>query len=282
MKAQLIDLASLRFKLKSLPWSLHLGPIITGFWIILALIIPWITAIDPNAIDLNNVLKAPGEHGVLGTDHVGRDVFIRVIYAARIDLTLGFLGVIIPMLIGVFIGVLSGYFGGRLDMVMMRLVDIIVAFPFLILVLAIVAVLGPGFVNIIVALAVVGWVTYARLVRAEVLIVRNKEFVLAARIQGYSPAYIIRHHVLPNAISPVAVYMMTDAVLVILAGAGLGFLGLGVQPPTAEWGEMIATGHTYIEEAWWISVFPGLAMISLGMGLVLTGDGLAKILRVER
>ena len=269
-------------KKKSLPLALTIGITITASWILIAILAPWVTGLDPNVIDLNNVLKAPGEVGLLGTDHVGRDILTRIIYAARADIALGFLGVVIPMLIGVFIGLLSGYFGGRLDTVMMRLVDITVAFPFLILVLAIVAVLGPGFINIIVALAAVGWVCYARLIRAEVLVVRNAEYVLAAQTQGYSSAYIIRHHVLANTIAPVVVYMMTDAVLVILAGAGLGFLGVGIQPPTAEWGVMIANGQPYLESAWWISVFPGLAMISLGIGLVLMGDGLAQVLKVRQ
>ena len=266
----------------TLPLALKLGVAIVCCWLLLGISAPWITGLDPNAIDLNNVLKAPGEHGLLGTDQVGRDMLTRVLFAARIDMALGFLGVIIPMLIGVSVGVLSGYFGGRTDLVMMRVVDVTIAFPFLILVLAIVGILGPGFINIIIALTAVGWVAYARLIRAEVLVVKNTEYVLAARTLGYTPRYIILHHVLPNSISPVAVYMMTDTVLVMLAGASLGFVGFGLQPPTAEWGVMIADGQAYIEDAWWICVFPGLALITLGVGLSLIGDGLARLLRVHQ
>jgi peptide/nickel transport system permease protein len=195
---------------------------------------------------------------------------------------MGVAGVLPPLAIGVTIGLFSGYFGGPLDAVMMRLVDITVAFPFFVLVIAIVGILGPGLGNYFVALALVGWVSYARLIRAEVLVLKQAEFVQAARALGFHPFYIAVHHVLPNAVSPVAVYAMTDAVLVILAGASLGFLGLGAQPPTAEWGVMIADGQPYVVNAWWICFFPGLAAVTLGLGFLLVSDGLARALRVTR
>ena len=267
--------------MSALPTTLKFGLTIVLLWIMAALFAPWLTPMDPNAIDLENVLQPPGGQWLLGTDHVGRDILTRVIYAARIDLWMGFLGVLAPLLIGVTIGLFSGYFGGLTDAVMMRAVDITLAFPFLILVLAIVAMLGPGVGNFIIALAVVAWVSYARLIRAEVMVIKNTEYIQAAKTLGYHPMYIIFRHVLPNALSPVIVYAMTDAVLVILAGASLGFIGLGVQPPTAEWGVMIADGQPYVIEAWWICFFPGLAAISLGVGLSLIGDGLARILRVS-
>jgi peptide/nickel transport system permease protein len=271
----------MRSRLDALPMSLKTGCVIILSWILVALLAPWITPADPNAIDLRNVLQPPGADWFMGTDQVGRDVFSRVVYSARIDLWMGFLGVLAPLLIGVVIGLFSGYFGGLTDAVMMRIVDITLAFPFLILVLAIVAMLGPGLGNFIIALAIVAWVSYARLIRAEVLVVKNSEYIQAAKTMGYRPFYIIFRHVLPNVMTPVIVYAMTDAVLVILAGASLGFIGLGVQPPTAEWGAMIADGQPYIDEAWWISFFPGLAAVTLGAGLSLVGDGLARMWRVS-
>lgn len=272
---------AMRSRLDALPMSLKTGCVIILSWILVALLAPWITPADPNAIDLRNVLQPPGADWFMGTDQVGRDVFSRVVYSARIDLWMGFLGVLAPLLIGVVIGLFSGYFGGLTDAVMMRIVDITLAFPFLILVLAIVAMLGPGLGNFIIALAIVAWVSYARLIRAEVLVVKNSEYIQAAKTMGYRPFYIIFRHVLPNVMTPVIVYAMTDAVLVILAGASLGFIGLGVQPPTAEWGAMIADGQPYIDEAWWISFFPGLAAVTLGAGLSLVGDGLARMWRVS-
>jgi len=282
MSGQTLAINSQRLSgLSTLPTTLKFGLTIVLLWIMAALFAPWLTPMDPNAIDLENVLQPPGGQWLLGTDHVGRDILTRVIYSARIDLWMGFLGVLAPLLIGVTIGLFSGYFGGLTDAVMMRAVDITLAFPFLILVLAIVAMLGPGVGNFIIALAVVAWVSYARLIRAEVMVIKNTEYIQAAKTLGYHPMYIIFRHVLPNALSPVIVYAMTDAVLVILAGASLGFIGLGVQPPTAEWGVMIADGQPYVIQAWWICFFPGLAAISLGVGLSMIGDGLARVLRVS-
>ena len=262
------------------PLSLKIGVGIVLAWLLAAVLAPWITPVDPIAIDLDNVLQPPGGDWLMGTDQIGRDVFTRVIYSARIDIWVGFAGVLAPMVIGVTIGLLAGYFGGVLDSVFMRIVDITLAFPFLILVLAIVAMLGPGIANFIIALAIVAWVSYARLIRADVLVIRNSEYVQAARTLGFSSPVIIFRHILPNAISPVIVYAMTDMVMVVLAGASLGFIGLGVQPPAAEWGVMIADGQAYITEAWWISFFPGLAAVSFGIGLSLIGDGLARMLRL--
>jgi len=279
--AALVLESNWRTQLGLAPTSLRIGVSIVLLWILAALFAPWIVTADPNAIDLHHVLQPPGGAWLLGTDQVGRDIFARVIYAARVDLLMGFFGVLSPMLIGIVIGLFSGYAGGLTDAVMMRIVDITLAFPFLILVLAIVAVLGPGVLNFIIALALVSWVSYARLIRAEVMVVRNAEYIQAAETLGYRPLYIVFRHVLPNVLSPVIVYAMTDAVLVILAGAALGFIGLGVQPPTAEWGAMIADGQPYISEAWWICFFPGLAAMTLGAGLSLVGDGLARMWRVS-
>jgi len=262
------------------PASLKIGTSIVLIWIVAAICAPWITPFDPILLDLDNVLQPPGGEWLMGTDQIGRDVFTRVIYSARIDLWMGFIGVLAPMIIGVTIGLLAGYFGGLFDSIFMRIVDITLAFPFLILVLAIVAMLGPGIANYIIALAIVAWVSYARLIRADVQVIRNAEYVQAARTLGFSSPVIIFRHILPNAISPIVVFAMTDMVMIVLAGASLGFIGLGVQPPTAEWGVMIADGQAYITEAWWISFFPGLAAVSFGVGLSLIGDGLARMLRL--
>lgn len=264
------------------PTILFVGAAFVVAWAFLALAAPWLATHDPFAIDFAVLLQPPEPEHWFGTDNVGRDVFSRTLYGARLAFYIGLVGVLAPLLIGTLVGLLSGYFGGWVDAVFMRLADVTVAFPFFVLVLAIVAVLGPGIGNYFIALALVGWIAYARLVRAEVMVLRQAEFVLAGRTLGFSHAYILMRHVLPNAISPVVVYAMTDVVLVIIFGASLGFLGLGAQPPTAEWGVMIAEGQVYLSTAWWISFFPGLAMVLLGAGFALIGDGLAKMLRLER
>ena len=261
------------------PATLLIGLAILLGWILLAGLAPQLAPYDPNAVDILRILERPSLAHWFGTDQAGRDVLSRTIYAARIDLFMCVMGVVPPLLIGTAIGLVSGYLGGIADAVLMRIYDVTVAFPFFVLVLAIVGVLGPGLTNYFIALAAVGWVTYARLVRAEVLVIKTTEYALAARALGFGQATIMLRHVLPNALSPVVIYAMTDAVLVILAGASLGFLGMGAQPPLAEWGVMIADGQSYVVRGWWICFFPGLAAVSLGMGLALTGDGLARLNR---
>ena len=255
--------------------EIGLGCGILAAWLVIALAADWLAPADPDAIDLMAVLQPPGAGHWLGTDQLGRDILTRIMHGARVDLAMSVFGVLPAMLIGVIVGLVSGYFGGWVDALLMRLVDITVAFPFFVLVIAIVGMLGPGLPNFFLALALVGWVSYARLIRSEVLVLRDAEFVLAARGLGYQPAYILVRHVLPNAVAPIAVYAMSDAVMVMLAGASLGFIGLGVQPPTAEWGAMIADGQPFIAMAWWICLFPGLAAASLGLGFLLLSDGLA-------
>ncbi|WP_427145298.1 ABC transporter permease [Rhizobium pisi] len=253
--------------------------VILGGWLLTALAAPAIAPYDPDAIDIMNMLSPPSAAHLFGTDQVGRDVFSRVLFASRVDLLLCVAGVLPPLLIGTTIGLLSGYFGGVVDNVFMRIYDLTVAFPFFVLVLAIVGVLGPGLLNFILALTLVGWVSYARLVRAQVLTIRESEYIQAAKCLGYAPIAILSHHVLPNAIGPVIAYAASDAVLVMLAGASFGFLGMGAQPPLAEWGVMIADGQAFVQQAWWICLFPGLAAISLGLGFALLGDGLGHIQR---
>ncbi|WP_028734502.1 ABC transporter permease [Rhizobium leguminosarum] len=260
--------------------TILIAVVVLGGWFVMALAASAIAPYDPNAIDIMNMLSPPSAAHLFGTDQVGRDVFSRVLFASRVDLLLCVAGVLPPLLIGTMIGLLSGYFGGAVDTVFMRIYDLTVAFPFFVLVLAIVGVLGPGLLNFILALTLVGWVSYARLVRAQVLTIRESEYIQAAKCLGYSPATILSHHVLPNAIGPVIAYAASDAVLVMLAGASFGFLGMGAQPPLAEWGVMIADGQPFVQQAWWICLFPGLAAISLGLGFALLGDGLGQIQRM--
>ncbi|PSJ57590.1 ABC transporter permease [Pseudaminobacter soli (ex Li et al. 2025)] len=259
--------------------SMMVAMAILGGWLFLALTGPLIAPHEPDAIDIMNMLSPPSAEHWFGTDQVGRDIFSRVLFASRVDLFLCVIGVLPPLLIGTTIGLLSGYFGGVVDSLFMRVYDLTVAFPFFVLVLAIVGVLGPGLVNFIIALTLVGWVSYARLVRAEVLTIRESEYIQAAKCLGYPPVAILTRHVLPNAIGPIIAYAVSDAVLVMLAGASFGFLGMGAQPPLAEWGVMIADGQAFVQQAWWICLFPGLAAISLGLGFAFLGDGLGQMQR---
>jgi peptide/nickel transport system permease protein len=261
-----------------IPATLVIGVTMTLVWVALAVLAPLISQYDPIKIDLLHALQPPGTAHWLGSDATGRDVFTRIIYGARYDLAMAFFGVVGPIILGTSIGLVSGYFGGRLDAVLMRILEVTISFPYFVLVIAIVAVLGPGLKSYFISLTLVNWVSYARLVRSQALVLRSADFVLAARTMGLGHARIMLFHILPNAIVPSVVFVMTDAVLTIVLGSSLGFLGLGVQPPTPEWGAMIAEGQTYLTTAWWISVFPGLAVCSLAMGLSLTADGLARML----
>jgi peptide/nickel transport system permease protein len=216
-----------------------------------------------------------------GTDNFGRDVLSRVIWATRIDLQMGLIGVVFPFIIGTVIGALAGYIGGFVDAIFMRIVDIVLAFPFLVLMLAIISILGPGIISFYIAMALVGWVSYARLIRAQTLILKHTDFVIAAQSLGYSHARIMFRHIMPNAIVASIVFAMSDVVLVILSGAAISYLGLGVQPPAAEWGIMVAEGQNFITTAWWITAFPGLAIVVLAFGFSLLADGLGELLGIR-
>ena len=261
-----------------IPVTLVIGVTMTLVWIALAVFAPLIAQYDPIKIDILHTLQPPSAEHWLGSDATGRDLFTRIVYGARYDLAMAFFGVVGPIILGTMIGLISGYFGGRLDAVLMRILEVTISFPYFVLVIAIVAVLGPGLKSYFISLTCVNWVSYTRLVRSQALVLRGADFVLAARTMGLSHRRIMLHHILPNAIVPSVVFVMTDAVLTIVLGSSLGFLGLGVQPPTPEWGAMIAEGQTYLTSAWWISVFPGIAVCTLAMGLSLTADGLARLL----
>jgi peptide/nickel transport system permease protein len=261
-----------------IPATLVIGVTMTLIWIALAVLAPVITQYNPIKIDVLHTLQPPSAEHWLGSDATGRDLFTRLIYGARQDLAMAFFGVVGPIIVGTLIGLISGYFAGRLDAVLMRILEVTISFPYFVLVIAIVAALGPGLKSYFISLTLVNWVSYARLVRSQALVLRGADFVLAARTMGLPHRRIMLYHILPNAIVPSVVFVMTDAVLTIVLGSSLGFLGLGVQPPTPEWGAMIAEGQTYLNSAWWIAVFPGIAVCTLAMGLSLTADGLARLL----
>ena len=265
-----------RRRLAGAPVPLWAGGVLLVAFVLVALLAPIVAPYDPIYQDATARLTSPSLAHPFGTDNYGRDILSRVIHATRIDLQLAFLGVAFPFLIGTTIGTMAGYFGGLVDTLFMRLVDIILAFPFLVLMLAIITVLGPGLQSFYIAMALVGWVSYARLVRAEILILKGSDFALAARSLGYGHARIMFRHLLPNALTGSIVFAMSDCVLVLLAGASISYLGLGVQPPLAEWGIMVAEGQGFITQAGWISAFPGLAIVALAFAFSLIADGLGE------
>ena len=265
----------------NIKFTLVIGITIIISWIIIAIFASFISPYDPNTLYLDNTFQYPNLNHIFGTDNYGRDIFSRVIHGSRIDLQMAIIGVVFPFIIGNFIGLLSGYFGGIIDSIIMRLLEITMSFPFFVLVIAIVSILGPGLKSFYIALALVGWVSYARLSRSQVLIVKNLDYILAAKTLGYGNMRIIFSHILPNSMTPSLVFSMTDAILVVLLGSALSYLGLGVQPPTAEWGVMIAEGQIFITSSWWMCLFPGLAIVLLALGFSLCADGLATMLNVK-
>ena len=268
--------------LRKPPLPLVTGGLLIGASLVLAIFPQVFAPYDPVAMDYNALLHAPSWTHPMGTDNFGRDVLSRVIHAYTIDMQIAFFGTVFSFVFGIFIGALVGYAGGAADTVFGRIVDAVITFPFLVLVIAIVSVLGPGLVNMYIALAVVGWVFYARIIAAEVKVQKRLDYADAGRAMGYTPMRIIFRHLLPNAITPAIVYVVTDMALAILLGSSLGYLGLGAQPPAAEWGVQIADGKNFMTTGWWISVFPGIAIVLTGLGFSLIGDGLAEVLRTRK
>jgi len=249
-----------------------------------ALAAPWLAPFDPVEQKIGDRLKPPGwrdEAGrlhPLGTDHLGRDLLARVVFGARPALLVGFAAVLLSGIIGMVTGLLSGYFGGRVDDVLMRLGDVQLAFPFILLAIAVIGVLGPSLPVIIVVIGVSSWVIYARVVRGAVLSLREREFVQAAHALGVGELRVLARHILPNALTPWLVVATLDMARVIVIESALSFLGLGVQPPTPTWGGMLADGRVYITTSWWLATFPGVAILVTVLGINLFGDGLRDTL----
>jgi len=259
--------------------NLVIGGTILTILVASAVLAPWLTANDPLEQEPRNALQAPSLEHPFGTDNFGRDVYSRVLHGGRIDLKFGFLAVIIPLIVGIVLGSISGYYGRWVDSSLMRLVDIVQAFPFLVLVIFFVAVLGPGLWNMVFAVGLVAWIVYARLIRGSVLVEKNKEYVIAAKAIGGNDWRVMRQHLFPNVVTPCIIYAMADIAAYIGLLATLSFLGLGERPPAPEWGAMIASGRDYMVTDWWICAIPGAAIVITGIALSLIGDGLADTLR---
>ncbi len=254
------------------------GALLTIVLILVAITAPLLAPFDPDEQDTSRRLEPPSKHHPLGLDDLGRDVLSRIVFGARVSLRVGFSVVVIGSIVGVALGAIAGYFGGGWDAMIMRICDVLLAFPGILLAIALVAVLGPSLNNVILALAVINWVGYARLVRGQVLKVREMEYVTAARAIGASSWRVIVQHVLPNVINPVIVMATLGLAGAILAEAALSFLGLGVQPPTPSWGAMLTSGRQYLGIANHLAIFPGAAIMLAVMGLNFLGDGLIDAL----
>jgi len=260
------------------------GLVVVALVVVAALAAPWLVVFDPIQQDLDGRLKPPGTRSdtgsvhLLGTDHLGRDLLARIVFGARPALLVGVAAVAISGVLGMLVGLLAGYFGGKMDDLLMRLADIQLAFPFILLAIAVIGVLGPSLQTIIVVIGVSSWVVYARVVRGTVLTLREREFVQAALALGGRDGRVILRHILPNAFTPWLVVATLDMARVIVIESALSFLGLGVQPPSPTWGGMLADGRVYISTAWWLATFPGLAILVTVLGINLFGDGLRDTL----
>ncbi|MEP4342846.1 MAG: nickel transporter permease, partial [Lentilitoribacter sp.] len=255
-----------------------------GLGILLSLVLasilaPWLAPHDPFAQDLANRLLPLGSEGhILGTDSLGRDILSRLIYGSRITLYIVALVALIAPIVGLFVGTVAGYMGGWTDAVLMRITDIFLAFPRLVLALAFVAALGAGIENAVIAISLTAWPPYARMARAETLTIRSADYINAVKLQGAGPLRIITKHIWPLCISSLIVRVTLDMAGIILAAAGLGFLGLGAQPPSPEWGAMVSEGRRFILDFWWVATLPGLAIFTVSLGFNLLGDGLRDVL----
>jgi peptide/nickel transport system permease protein len=261
-----------RYRVETLAAALLVGAMLA------AVFAPWLAPVDPERVDLASRLRPPGWRAadgvvrVFGTDHLGRDILSRVIHGARVSLMVGVLSVVGAGAIGVTLGVVAGYYGGRVDETIMRVLDVQQSVPFLALAITMVAVLGPGLENMIIVLWVAGWTLYARVVRGETLAIRETDYVVAARALGAPDRRVVVRHVLPNILSPTLVIATFTFSHMIITEATLTFLGLGVQPPTATWGSMLSDGRDYMQVAWWLPTFPGLVLVLMVIGVNLLGD----------
>jgi peptide/nickel transport system permease protein len=252
--------------------SMWIATTVLAIYIFLAIFGSFVSPFDPNQQSLTERLASPSWHHLVGTDSYGRDELSRLIAAARIDLPVGLLGAVVPCLIGIVLGTIGGYIGGIVDTVVMRLADLVMAFPIYVLIIVLVGVLGPGVRSVILAFAFVGWIPYARLVRTEILRVKAEDYVAAAYLGGLGSLQIVTRYILRNSLAPVVTYVVLDVMFAVLTLASFSFLGLGIRPPTAEWGSMIAQGQAYLQTNWWLTVAPGVMVAGLGYALVTLGE----------
>ncbi|MBF0529093.1 MAG: ABC transporter permease [Deltaproteobacteria bacterium] len=250
------------------------GGVVVVFLFLISFLAPWLSTHDPDFIDVAARLEGPSRTHLLGTDSLGRDVLSRMLWGARISLKVGFVAVGIATLIGIFFGAIAGYYGGFIDSLIMRFVDLMLCFPAFFLILAVIAILEPSIWNVMIVIGITGWMGVARFVRAEFLTLKNRDFVQAARTMGASDLRIIFRHILPNALAPVLVSATLGIAGAILTESALSFLGIGVQPPTPSWGNILTEGKDNISFAWWLSVFPGLAILITVLGYNLLGEGI--------
>jgi len=251
--------------------------------VVLVFLIAWVGPLllphAPLEQDLSNTMQSPSRAHLLGTDQFGRDLLTRILYGMRVDLQIGIIATVYTMAYGVAIGALAGYYGGLVDSLFMRFLDILIAFPRLVLTIGVIAMLGQGLINMYIAIGIVGWIAYARLVRGEILVAKELEYIEAAKTIGARDRRIIWHHLMPNVLTPAIVFAMSDVILNILYVSALGFLGLGVQPPNPELGTMIADGRKFILNYPNLTTFPGLGVVAIGVAFSVLGDGLADYLR---
>jgi peptide/nickel transport system permease protein len=254
------------------------GLLIIGFTILIATFGPSIVAHDPEKIDPQNRLSSPSTSNILGTDHFGRDILSRIVYGARVSLTVAFASIAFGATVGLIIGLVSGYWSGIYDRIFMGFMDIMFAFPVILLALTIVTILGPGMSSVMLAIGIINVPTFARITRSAVITVRESDYVMSAVAVGAKNYRIIIYHILPNSMAPIIVQSSLALSIAVLVEASLSFLGLGVQPPLPSWGSMLHTGYQYIETAPWLSVVPGVAIALLVLGFNLLGDGLREVL----
>lgn len=255
--------------------TVKIGAAIVGLITLAAFLAPLIAPYPPNEAHFMDQLQAPSFQHWMGTDSAGRDVFSRVLYGARLDIMVMLFVTFIPLPIGVLAGAVAGYFGGWIDVIISRLADLMIAFPFLVLVMAIIAIVGPGLKGILIGIPLAGWALYAKMARSEMVVIKEQNFMLATKTLGYSRKRAIFRHAAPTIMRTSLVYSTIDMIVNLLVIAGLSYLGLGVQPPDAELGSIIANGQVELLNAWWISTLPGLVLVALGVGLGLIGDGLS-------
>jgi peptide/nickel transport system permease protein len=278
-RTEQVELVAERPRWNKLNRTFYIGAALVALVFLIAWVGPLLLPYDPLNQDLNNTMQGPSREHLLGTDQFGRDLLTRILYGMRVDLQIGIITTAYTMAYGVAIGALAGYYGGLIDSLLMRFLDILIAFPALVLTIAVIAMLGQGLINMYIAIGIVGWIAYARLVRGEILVAKELEYIEAARTVGMRDRRIIWRHLMPNVLTSAIVFAMSDVILNILYVAALGFLGLGVQPPDPELGTMIADGRKFILNYPNLTTFPGLGVVAIGVAFSVLGDGLADYLR---